>query len=87
MVKITEKYSAPTKLDFAEQGSLIKSITDDGTHIYIQVHKDEERPQWINLGHFFEKALSDLISKKDFMSECMKRYESHETFAYKLWPR
>jgi hypothetical protein len=83
MVKITERFSAPTKLDFAEYGSICKTITDHGTDLYIQTCKDEEKPHWISMGLFFEKALIELIQKKDFMDECLKLYDSHESFPYR----
>lgn len=83
MVTITERFSPPTRFDFAEHGSICKIVTDHGTDLYIQTSQDEEKPHWKPMGQFLEKALAGLLVKKEFIDECLKLYHDQESFSYK----
>lgn len=78
MVKLIERFSVPTKLDFAEYGTRCKAITEHGNDIYVQTSKDEERPQWIALGHFFQCSLGEFVVNKKFMDECLHLFETNQ---------
>lgn len=68
------RYSAPTKFDCAEYGTLWIQILDDCKEMYIQVHKDENAPHWIPIGAFLEKALHAKLFEEGFLEECLKTF-------------
>lgn len=46
---------------------------------YIQISKNEEKPNWITMGEFLEVAFRGRFEKKPFIEECLKKYEKKDT--------
>lgn len=74
---ILVRYSAPTKYDSAEYGQIWRQQLDNRYEQYIQVSKDEEKPEWIKMGVFLEKALCHKFYDETFIKECLKQYTAH----------
>jgi len=74
---ILVRYSSPTKFDSAGYGQIWRHILDNGHEQFIQVSKDPEKPDWIRMGKFLEKALSHKFYDEPFIEECLERYSSN----------
>ena len=70
-MEITTIYSNPSKYNLAPYGA----ICNHGEKLFIQVSKDPEIAQWIELGKFLEKALIKEITTKEFLDSLLKKYE------------
>lgn len=56
------RFSEPTKDDTAEQYTICKvDCSDRGTDIYYQLHKDENRPNWVFIGNFPSHTSNEII--------------------------
>lgn len=78
MVTIIDRYSMPTKLDYAAESTICRSKMNDTEDIWIQVSADEEKPHWIRMGSFLEIALKDHLFSCKFISQLMKLHRFHE---------
>jgi len=87
MALIHDKFTPPTKLDFAEFGTIHKVVTDAGTQEYIQTSRDEEKPHWMTMGQFLYKALSPCVAHKEFLQACLDSFEQQDKAGYKLATR
>ena len=87
MAHITERFTPPTKLDFAEHGTIYKVTTDASVDLYIQASKDEEKPLWLSEGRFLKEAFSGWITNKEFLQTALDAYEKKENYSYRSFAR
>lgn len=76
--KLITRYKVPTKFDFAEYGAACRVQDGDSVSYFIQLSADEEKPNWVPLGNFLEKAFSSYITHGRFLHECLRLYEHNE---------
>ncbi len=76
--KHIEKYSGPTKLDKAPQGTTWANIMNETEpDIFIQLNKDEASPNWQRYGDFLAIAYKTKILNRGFVDTTMKLYEEN----------
>ncbi len=52
---------------------------DEEASFYIQISKNEEKPNWIPIGSFLEGAFKDMFEDETFLDECLRLYEKLDT--------
>jgi len=58
-------------------GAIVKVFTDNkDIEVYIQINKDESKPNWARLGEFLEKIFDPNLSDPEFIKNCLNLYET-----------
>jgi hypothetical protein len=69
---ILQRYTNPSKYDIAKYGQLCKH----GDQYFIQVSKNPDIANWLEIGDFLTVVFQESILSNDFISECLSKYES-----------
>ena len=64
----------PNRLITAPYGTIHTIETETGIGQYIQISKDEERPEWKSMGDFLMIAFAEQLDKKIFIDQCLLMY-------------
>lgn len=73
MQEIPIRYANPTKFDIAQYGVLVKVLRDDGSFDYfIQISKDEEAVEWIEMSKFLDQLFKDNYENDTFIKKLLK---------------
>lgn len=72
-----QRFSPPTSQVEAPYKTIMKvqEGEDASCNYYIQIARAEEKPQWIRVGMFLEKAFENFIDNKEFIDECLRLFE------------
>jgi len=68
------KYVSPTKYDIAPVKTIWKVMNQDKYELFIQINEDVQNPHWEKIGNFLEKAFTQMLENKIFVSECYRLY-------------
>jgi hypothetical protein len=74
-MNIIERYSNPTRYDIAAYGQLCIH----GDKYFIQVSKNPDIANWLELGVFLELCYRKSILNDDFLAQCLSMYEGESS--------
>lgn len=72
---ILQRYTNPTKYDIAKYGQLCKH----GDKYFIQVSKNPDIANWLEIGEFLSVVYRKSILNDDFLTKCLSMYESESS--------
>ncbi len=71
-----DRYSAPTRHEKAPYKTIVRVHNDsEQWNYYIQISRNEEIPNWLPLGKFFEKAFDSYTTNTKFIEECIRLFD------------
>lgn len=72
---ILQRYTNPTKYDIAKYGQLCKH----GDKYFIQVSKNPDIANWLEIGEFLSVVYRKSILNDDFLAKCLSMYEGESS--------
>ena len=70
--EIMERYTQPTKFDFAPFGTMARVMKDnEAPEVYIQTGS-QESPDWKHMGWLLERVYESRYTDKAFIDECLR---------------
>jgi hypothetical protein len=73
-----QKYNRPTHLSKEPQGTLWCADLEGGKELFIQTADNKNRPHWIRVGEFLERAFCLEIHNHNFLDAALKLYNHHK---------
>ena len=72
---ITVRYAPPSRFDVAPWATMCKVMLEGSDHdLYIQISKDETKPEWLKMRHLLEKAFEHFLADTVFIESCLEYY-------------